>query len=288
MLRAILELCRISNLPTVWTNVFAAWILSINTPFVWDARLGYLLLGSSLLYSAGMMLNDAADVAWDRAHRPERPIPSGRISARMVWILVSLGLLGGYAIMVVLGGAQSTITALLVAAIVGYDVYHKPWSGSVIIMGACRTLLYFSVSSAIQSAFTSNRLLVLQSLLLGVYIVGLTIAARSESSANPSPLGKKVSRALLLSPALLPLCAAYWGYGWQAFAILPFYALLLWFALKNLRQGGPQIGQAVGILLAGITIVDALAVATKSLPFALAFVATAPLLRRWQRWVAAT
>jgi 4-hydroxybenzoate polyprenyltransferase len=44
----------------------------------------------------------------------------------------------------------------------------------------------------------------------------------------------------------------------------------------------------VGWLLAGIPIVDALAVATVSIRVAVGFVMLAPLLRLWQRWVAAT
>jgi 4-hydroxybenzoate polyprenyltransferase len=55
-----------------------------------------------------------------------------------------------------------------------------------------------------------------------------------------------------------------------------------------MRQGGPAIGRAVGILLAGIALVDALAVTQVSLPLAFAFAALAPLLRLWQRWIAAT
>ncbi len=54
------------------------------------------------------------------------------------------------------------------------------------------------------------------------------------------------------------------------------------------RKGGPAIGRAVGWLLAGIAIVDALAIASVSVSLALGFVVIAPLLRLWQRWVAAT
>ena len=52
--------------------------------------------------------------------------------------------------------------------------------------------------------------------------------------------------------------------------------------------GTKGIGRAVGILLAGIPVVDALAVSAISFPLALGFCALAPLLRLWQRWVAAT
>ena len=140
MFRALLELCRISNLPTVWTNVIAAWVLS-NGGWRWDPRLGWLLLGASLVYSAGMILNDAADANWDRVHRPERPIPSGRVSSRMAWSLSMLGLASGYALMVICGGAGALITLALLIAIGAYDFYHKQWAGSVLVMGACRTSL---------------------------------------------------------------------------------------------------------------------------------------------------
>src|SRR5262245_42928808 len=83
MLRPWLELARVSNLPTVWTNVIAAWLLAGGA---WEFRpLAWLLAGGSLVYTGGMFLNDAADAKWDRANRPERPIPTGRISPAQAW-----------------------------------------------------------------------------------------------------------------------------------------------------------------------------------------------------------
>ena len=74
---------------------------------------------------------------------------------------------------------------------------------------------------------------------------------------------------------------------WQL-VILAAFALLVAYATQTMRQGGPAIGKAVGILLAGIAVVDALAVASVSIQLALAFVALTPVLRVWQRWIAAT
>jgi 4-hydroxybenzoate polyprenyltransferase len=70
--------------------------------------------------------------------------------------------------------------------------------------------------------------------------------------------------------------------------IIGVFALWVLFAMRIMRQGGPAIGRAVGLLLAGIPIVDALAVSQVSLPLAFGFVALAPVLRLWQRWIAAT
>ena len=65
-----LRLGRVSNLPTVWTNVLAGTVLagSIPTPF----PMGLLLLAISLFYVAGMYLNDAFDRQFDASEENER------------------------------------------------------------------------------------------------------------------------------------------------------------------------------------------------------------------------
>lgn len=308
MLRALLELSRVSNLPTVWTNVLAAWIIASGADWQWTPALGWLLLGASLIYSAGMILNDACDVAWDREHRPERPIPSGRIGLKTVWFISLAGLAIGYALMVFGGGASWKITALLVAAVVAYDIYHKPWAGSVIIMGACRTLLYLSV---INPAFTDRAAreknffegdsvfslvwVTLAGALLGVYIVALTLLARAEAKSNVSALERFAFTVLLFYPIITQgfrevirhltidsVESVVWMF------LFCFYVAWVIRAIMQMAKGGPAIGQAVGMLLAGIPLVDAVGVARVSWPTALCFCALPPFLRLWQRWIAAT
>ena len=80
-LRSLLILGRVSNLPTVWSNCFAGWWLAGAGS--WNG-LALLCLGATCLYLGGMYLNDAFDAQFDQQHRPERPIPSGAISAAAV------------------------------------------------------------------------------------------------------------------------------------------------------------------------------------------------------------
>lgn len=294
MLRAWLELARISNLPTVWTNVAAGWLLMGGG---WDARLGWLLLAGSLLYTGGMILNDAADVKFDREHRRERPIPSGRVRFDVAWIVGLLMLWAGLRVAVSWGGGANVWTvAALVVAILFYDLYHKPWSGAVWVMGACRTLLVLMAASALGDPAAGDGdpaegAVLRHALALGAYIVGLTLVARAESApGGVSPLARIFARMLLLAPALLALAAAVAA----PTRLVPMVGLVLLFlvwtegCLRLIRRGGPAIGRAVGWLLAGIPLVDALAVGQVSLPLAAGFVALAPLLRLWQRWIAAT
>ncbi|MDZ4405534.1 UbiA family prenyltransferase [Prosthecobacter sp.] len=280
-MRPWLHLARISNLPTVWTNVTAAWLLTGGT--LTDPRLYWLILAGSLLYTGGMILNDAADVKFDREHRKERPIPSGQVSLNTAWI-VSIAMLIVGATLATWFGANPRITAILVAAIVFYDLYHKQWAGSVIIMGACRMLLYLMAASAAPAAALPA------AAALGCYVVGITIAARLEHKNGALPAASSMlALALLYTPGIVFAMrfASAGGYPMQL-VILAAFAILIAYATQMLRKGGPAIGQAVGTLLAGIAIVDALAVSSVSTTVALGFVALAPVLRLWQRWVAAT
>src|SRR5260370_18068046 len=85
-----LRLGRVSNLPTVWTNVLAGVVLAGGRPeprlliFLWTAL--------SFFYVGGMFLNDAFDPGLDAREPPERPIPSGPIGAAEVYAF-------GYAIL---------------------------------------------------------------------------------------------------------------------------------------------------------------------------------------------
>ena len=80
-----LRLGRVSNLPTVWTNMLAGIILvggAADDPRVWP------MVGAmSLFYVGGMYLNDAFDADIDAIERPERPIPSGQVRRTLVFRL---------------------------------------------------------------------------------------------------------------------------------------------------------------------------------------------------------
>ncbi len=295
ILRPWLELARISNLPTVWTNILAAWILAGGK---WEWKpLAWLLVGGSLIYTGGMFLNDAADVKFDREHRKERPIPSGRISLTKAWIAALIFISAGFTMSV--RGAEACIwlTGTLVAAVVVYDLFHKPWPGSVLIMGSCRTLLYLAAASAVTGTLSlaSHTEVIAKAIALGGFIVGVSLTARRESKDAPiQPIlcatGILGLALPLIISLLLPISTGS--------SLLPAWPVLLWLGLvaglvlaarKIMRQPpSSNIGRAVGLLLAGITWVDALAVSTVSPALSLCFGFSFPLLILWQKKIAAT
>lgn len=286
--RAWLELARVSNLPTIWTNILAAWLLTGGKAT--DPRLFWLIFGGSLLYTAGMILNDAADAAYDREHRPERPIPSGRVPLRWAWRAGLILLLCGAGMIIGRGGAHTGVTASLAAAILAYDLYHKPWAGSVILMGGCRVLLYLAAASPLLEKPWSGPAL-LPGLALGAYIVGLSSMARREARTVSARMPGAAWPLLLL--LLAPAALLFWR-GADTPRLLPLLigAGLVWWvsaAVRQMRSNPPQsIGPAVGRLLAGIVWVDAAALALTHPATALLFIACVPLLLLWQRRIAAT
>lgn len=290
-IRDWLALARVSNLPTVWTNILAAWLLAGG---MWDWRpLAWLLFGGSLIYSGGMILNDAADVKFDREFRKERTVPSGRVSVTTAWTVGIVCLIVGYVLMV--WGAETCIwiNSALVVAVVAYDLYHKPWAGSVFIMGSCRTLLYLSAASAVTGTvnWSGYHEVIVKAIALGGYVVGLTFVARHESgSAKSSNAAFTASLLMLGSPIYSGVAYAFINQHASAGLLMSVgLVLFLWVVVVKMKSDPPRtIGPAVGSLLAGIVLVDALAVSSISMTTSMALVCIMPLVLIWQRKIAAT
>src|SRR5678815_4009305 len=138
-LRTLLILGRVSNLPTVWSNCLAGWLLGNGGEWTHFALLA---AGATLLYAGGMYLNDAFDAEFDSQHRRERPIPSGAIRAGTVWRIGIALLVAGVGLFVPLGLFTGLLAVLLCCCIVLYDAVHKLVTLSPVIMALCRFLLY--------------------------------------------------------------------------------------------------------------------------------------------------
>jgi hypothetical protein len=252
MLKVLLRLGRVSNLPTVWTNVLAGAVLAGAAE---PLALALLLPAASLFYVAGMFLNDAFDRAIDAAERPERPIPSGRIGARTVFA-AGFAMMGvGVALVAPLGAPHMVAALLLCGAIVVYDFRHKHNPFSPLVMGLCRALVYGLV---LASAPGWTGALAAVSLLF--YVAGLTYAAKQENMAefrNAWPL------AMLAVPVLFLLVRTDAASGLLVLLFLGWLAhglrLILVPSARNVRR-------AVGTLIAGISLFDAAVIATAGHP----------------------
>jgi 4-hydroxybenzoate polyprenyltransferase len=102
---------------------------------------GLALSASSVcLYAAGMALNAYADADLDAVERPERPIPSGRVS-RSAALGVGAGLTGvGLVLARTAGRAPGRVSLALAASIWAYDLAAKPTPAGPAVMAVCRGL----------------------------------------------------------------------------------------------------------------------------------------------------
>jgi 4-hydroxybenzoate polyprenyltransferase len=284
--KTLLELGRVSNLPTVASNVLAAAALT-GAPLV-PVPLALTLLAGALFYVGGMVLNDAFDADIDARERPTRPIPSGRATRsavfRLGYALLALGLallVGLAARGLAAGGwllpAAGVGTAV---AVVAYDRFHKGVAWSPVVMGLCRAGLYamgaFVVTSTPPSAVAATALLLL------LYVVGLTHIARFETASS---VGRLWPAAFLSLPVTLAL----------ARPSVPTAAAAVLFAAWTLRgivlaaRGGRQIGRGVVSLIAGIALLDAMVAASAGkLVVSVVAVAAWALTLGLQRWVSGT
>lgn len=284
---ALLVLGRVSNLPTVFSNCLAAWVLGGGGG---AADFVLLNLGAALLYTSGLYLNDAFDAEFDRQRRRERPIPSGQISHRLVWQLGWTWMAAGVGTFLFVGTPSLIVALLLAATIVFYNFVHKRNALAVVLMGGCRFLLYLLGATA---AHQVTGLALWSGLAQGAYVVGLSYLARKESIIGPVRWWPVLT---LAAPLLLALLAngpggddERGGYRERAFYL---GLLLVIWILPSLRfafrKETRQLGFAVSNLLAGIVLVDLLATAGEPwlvLPaFGFFFAATLVL----QRFVPAT
>lgn len=256
-----LTLGRVSNLPTIWTNTLAGVVLAGGT--LHDSRVWPLLAAFSLCYVAGMFLNDAFDREFDARYRPERPIPAGRTTAAAVFRAGFGMLAAGVALLAWVGfGAEGGTRwppviagGTLAATIVFYDLYHKQNPLSPLVMGLCRMLVYVTAGYAIVAS--PPRELVFASLLLLSYLVGLTYIAKQEHLGRVANLWPLVFLAL---PVIWGARASVEN-GWVMVPWLVFVGWML-YALSFLKRRRPgDVPRAVGSLLAGICLWDAVVIA---------------------------
>ena len=186
-----LLLARLSNLPTVWTNVLAAVVCSqdLHLPmdFVRPFSLGLAMFSLSLFYTAGMFLNDVCDAAHDARARNDRPIPNGDVNrTEALAIAVALITVATLLLFAQPYGLRALPWAAgLVAAIVVYDLSHKgKWYGPI-VMGLCRALVY-GVASA-SAVGNVGGAVMMAAAVMWLYVIGLTWVAKANNLGYAVP-----------------------------------------------------------------------------------------------------
>ncbi|UWP84651.1 UbiA family prenyltransferase [Dactylosporangium fulvum] len=187
------------------------------------------LAGSSvLLYWAGMAANDWADRELDAVERPERPIPSGRITPGTA-LGVAAGLTAaGVAVAGLAGGRKALAIAVpLAGAVWAYDLKLKNTPAGPAAMATCRALDVLLGASG-------GRLRKAMAPAATVFAHTYTVTALSRAEVHGA--SPELPAATLVGTAVVAASAAVSrNRGWRA--LVP-AGLVAWYAR---RYGEPQL-----------------------------------------------
>ncbi len=286
--KAVLQLCRIPNVFTAISNVLAGVVLARGaSPMLCDVRV---LAASALLYLSGMVLNDYFDREVDAVERPERPIPSGRVSAGFALGLGLSLMLAALVLVAPLGHLVLGMAGALALAILAYDAWLKSTPMGVVSMGLCRSLnvmLGFAVVP-----WPASWIFVLP-VGLGLYTAVITYLARDEVVGLA--LERSVAAARMMS-LLFVIFVAFLTVLAPSEELGPFVLtapFLVFLGLQGAKlfgplmrdSSGPTVGRAIGGGILLMPAIDAVVVASAGAwPWALVMLALMVPALKLKRW----
>jgi 4-hydroxybenzoate polyprenyltransferase len=246
MFRTWLQLFRAPNLFTVPGDPLAGYLFANSGFNSWDLLLP--IFASLCFYSAGLLMNDLADVAEDRRDRPDRPLPSGAATVGQVrlamWLLNAAGLgalLGtGRPAALLAGGA-------LVAAVWLYNRVTKPWPVvGALNMGVCRGLSVMLGANCGELA--TAQLGMLAAIAIGLYVAAVTNLARHETRPRVPVTARLLPSVALVFGNLGGVMNAVWAPAkFPSLAILLLaLVMVLAFAWRLFRQPPPPLPPIIG------------------------------------------
>lgn len=275
MVRDVLVLMRAPLALSAASNLVTGALLLRAPGAAWTREellaLGLLALASCCAYWGGMVLNDRFDLERDRRLHPGRPLPAGRLSAGFASVFGAGLLLATIALAAAAGsrlGPDALLrgllgAVLLGACVVGYDAGLKRWrvAGSL-AMGACRAvnaLLAVLVLGAPGGARGAGPAL-LYALLLGMYVVYLTVLSFYEDEDAPPDAVATGCLGTVLPPALVALATLTGPVPMHPLALVgavPLVLVALFQGFVIIEQGTKARGERpTRALLRGLYLLD--------------------------------
>lgn len=266
----------------------AGYVLAAGAGAVVGRPVILVMLAALLLYMAGLITNDVADIRVDARERPKRPLPSRAVEesiARLVAVsLIALALLLARYV----GWATTGVALGLLVCISLYNQFLKAGPLGPLCMGLCRGLSLLLGASV---AGFSSPLVWIGAGGLTLYVMAVTLVARGEmAERRPAWLGflplvavAAVSVVLLQASAVSGLMQGRLG------AVLFLLFAMSGLAAWNIKGGAavpPQIGRLISALIfLQASFCLAANAGAVSLGVGLALLVLWPLNRLLARWI---
>ena len=197
-----LVLVRLPNLFTLPSNILVGMATVSSMAFTITSFTQFLLLVtiSVLLYCVGIVLNDLYDFDIDKKERPNRPLPSGKISRRSAIVLVAI--FSTIALILSLQVSFSTlvISSILFSVIFGYDKYLKNTHAGPFTIASARVMnILLGTSVSLRSVDSYSQIVTLTFVLIITFVYVSLIGFISRHEVH----GFSDNTKLLLPPAIV-------------------------------------------------------------------------------------
>ena len=266
---AFLQLTRPANVVTAVADIWAGFAIAGGWTYLWSdwefgpgvfwQKLAWLSLSTIGLYAGGVAFNDVFDAKLDAVERPERPIPSGRVSkvaaAWMSAILLILGILAASQVNVVAFGLA--ILVAFFALIYDYWGKHQFYLGPI-NMGMCRAgNLLLGLSVAPEYVHSP---LIMIGLIPLIYVAAITMISRGEvHGENLKALYGGAAMYGLIICCILVMSHINGSDYWQTYPFLIGLSFMIFPPLiKAIRTQDPKlIGKSVKAAVISLIILNA-------------------------------
>ena len=268
------RLLRAPNLLTAPGDPIAGFLLAglaLESVELW--RMIPAAVASLLFYAAGLIQNDVAGSARDRAERPERPLPSGAI--RRGAAMAGMGVLGLGAVGAAILTGSLPAVAMAMALVILISLYNHATSElpgvRPINMGLCRgvSLLLGATAAGGWTVF-ENPCVLGAATMLTCYVAALTHLATHETETRRVEIARWLPAAFLVAGfgALFvyqPMYGAKWPESLKITSIFASLGLALLAVLGAVlpvrrlvgRCDPARLGRAVGALVRNLLPVQA-------------------------------
>ena len=232
---AALQLIRPANIITAISDIAAGIaIAGYLIPEMWNTQIVtqilLLIIATIGLYGGGIIFNDIFDIEQDKINRPDRVIPSGRISISTAKIfgiiLFSIGIFSAFLV----SNFSGLVALLIMAMVLLYDKYskHHKLLGPL-NMGLCRggnLILGMSINATLNPEYFIIGLIPV------IFVAAITLTAQKETKGKNK---LAIVTAMILDIFVVMgfiLMASYFNLNLKNTAIF----LLIWYIINSVAK----------------------------------------------------
>ncbi|MFZ0358715.1 MAG: UbiA family prenyltransferase, partial [Nitrososphaeraceae archaeon] len=258
-----LVLVRLPNLFTLPSNILVGMATVSSLAFTLTSFTQFLLLVtiSVLLYCVGIVLNDLYDFDIDKKERPNRPLPSGKISRRSAIVLVAIFSTIALILSVQVSFSTLVISSILFSVIFGYDKYLKNTHAGPFTIASARVMnILLGTSVSLRSVDSYSQIVTLTFVLIitFVYVSLIGFISRYEVhgfSDNTKLLLPRAIVATVISSIILFTLMGFFKL--ESLIILSLFSFIMIISFSRIyRRDSGRTQQIVRNMILSIIVLD--------------------------------